>query len=417
MISYCRASSQWGKDLLKREKEESHHSLLVSAGADGVVKVWASSDPRQKGSWTCCTTIDPTSFDYNKKETPETVPALPVPKQNQGFNQWAKSDFCQPVSKPAEEEEEEKPQVCAVQWIDNWKGLPTGGKEQNSFLLTSSDDFVHIWELEEVQPNDENELSFVEVMSLQFSCFHGSFGYGVSTCRVTKEASDTLQKPVLGGRDPDKMVFVFEVAYCEANGLLGVSLSDGSLRMMNARGVCISIMQFPGNQSQISAFAWDSMGTRLATCLAMGHVIVWGLQVDDGAGSLSRSCMSILERGTLFSLLVLCPPIELFDCWLMGTDPYSSGHEPGMPVFGSRFFAEDENLLLTWGVDGRLCVWDSYSQGNIHAPMATLVSNANYPIYSVALQSSCMAVGGGGGPADKPKVSATPVYLYDTTAN
>ena len=56
-------------------------------------------------------------------------------------------------------------------------------------------------------------------------------------------------------------------------------------------------------------------------------------------------------------------------------------------------------------------MWDSYSQGNIHAPIATLVQNADYPIYAVDVQSSCLVVGGGGGEAS---FLGVPVLLYDT---
>ena len=88
------------------------------------------------------------------------------------------------------------------------------------------------------------------------------------------------------------------------------------------------------------------------------------------------------------------------------------GHEPGRPVFGSKYFANGENLLLTWGVDGRLCLWDSFSQGNINAPIATLVANTDYPIYAVDAQPSYVAVGGGGG--GEASFLGVPVMLYDT---
>jgi hypothetical protein len=38
---------------------------------------------------------------------------------------------------------------------------------------------------------------------------------------------------------------------------------------------------------------------------------------------------------------------------------------------------------LSWGVDGKLCLWDSLSQGQIGAPICVLVSNDSYPIYAV----------------------------------
>ena len=87
-----------------------------------------------------------------------------------------------------------------------------------------------------------------------------------------------------------------------------------------------------------------------------------------------------------------------------------AGHDVGRPVFGSKFIDPEENLLLTWGVDGRLCLWDSFSSGNIHAPIATLISNGSYPIYAVDALDSCIAVGGGGGEAS---FLGVPVLIYD----
>lgn len=68
--------------------------------------------------------------------------------------------------------------------------------------------------------------------------------------------------------------------------------------------------------------------------------------------------------------------------------------------------------MLTWGVDGRLCLWDSFSQGNINAPIALLLANPDYPIYAVDARPSYMVVGGG----DSSEVSfmGVPVMVYDT---
>ena len=38
---------------------------------------------------------------------------------------------------------------------------------------------------------------------------------------------------------------------------------------------------------------------------------------------------------------------------------------------------------MSWGVDGKLCLWDSLSKGNIGAPICVLISNHSYPIYAV----------------------------------
>lgn len=90
---------------------------------------------------------------------------------------------------------------------------------------------------------------------------------------------------------------------------------------------------------------------------------------------------------------------------------YSTGHQPGRPVFGSRYCGSGENLLITWGVDGRLCLWDSLSYGNIHSPIATLVANGDYPIYAVDIQESVVALGGGG--AGEISFLGVSALLYD----
>jgi WD40 repeat protein len=263
--------------------------LLATAGADGTVKIWASKNPSEKNSFECFATLDHSDLDR--------VPSNPDDKKD-------------------------KPQTYALQWIDHWDGLPVADNEeasQNSFLLTSSDDFVHLWEVEEAATSEEtgalNILTFREVMSLQFKCFH-EHGYGVSICQVTssglvlqstsqgqanQKGSTARQapKPFGGERNPNNMIFVFEAAYCAANSLLGVALSDGTLRLINGRGVCISIVSLPGCESHLTSFAWDVTGTRLATCVATGHVILWGVNVHEGMGSLVTTCSAILEGGEL----------------------------------------------------------------------------------------------------------------------
>ena len=252
-----RASPNWASETLDRGNESRFATLVATAGADGTVKVWNTKNPSEKDGWSCCATIDHTNF--------ERVPVNP-------------------------EDDAEKPQVYAVQWIDHWSGLPTpsGKNAKNSFLLTTSDDFVHLWELASKPEVNSNELQFREVMSLNFVAFHNP-AYGVSVCQVTssglgiqrgaqgqlKRSNDgsPAQKAFGGERNPSNLIFAFDAVYCAANGLLGVALSDGTLRLMNGRGVCISIIQLPGCQSHLTSFSWDSTGTRLATSVATGHVV------------------------------------------------------------------------------------------------------------------------------------------------
>jgi hypothetical protein len=85
-----------------------------------------------------------------------------------------------------------------------------------------------------------------------------------------------------------------------------------------------------------------------------------------------------------------------------------AGHELGRPLFGSRFCGEREDLLISWGVDGRLCLWDSYLLGNVNAPIAVLKHDSEYPIYAVELSKNCVAVGGG----SEGGFIGVPLHLY-----
>jgi len=71
----------------------------------------------------------------------------------------------------------------------------------------------------------------------------------------------------------------------------------------------------------------------------------------------------------------------------------------------TAFAINTQDLLLSWGVDGKICMWDSFSQGQIGAPICVLVSNQEYPIYAVDIfeakdnadykNKSSICVGGG----------------------
>ena len=87
-------------------------------------------------------------------------------------------------------------------------------------------------------------------------------------------------------------------------------------------------------------------------------------------------------------------------------------------------------MLLTWGVDGKVCVWDSYSVEEVHSPLFTLVSHSNYPIYSLDITETRTPDGtsssdeqAGDGANNKLHIAlgggteggflGMPVYLYD----
>jgi hypothetical protein len=84
------------------------------------------------------------------------------------------------------------------------------------------------------------------------------------------------------------------------------------------------------------------------------------------------------------------------------------GHQIGRPLYGSRYCGKNEELLVSWGVDGSLCLWDAMAQGNVHSPISVLKHDSNYPIYAVELSENCLAIGGGmdGG------FVGVPVYLF-----
>lgn len=360
--------------------------VLASGGADGVVKMWTTSDITAD-SWECVWTMNHAVLEGRPK---------PPTSSNEG----------------KDDESDNPPQVYALQFIDNWQGL-TGASAtaMNSFLMTSSDDFIHLWEIENKPSKDSISLNLTEVMSIRFTCLD-HFGYGVSVARVTSGglalpsdenkdpaddvnhfASDSRPRPFGGERNPNNVIFVFDASYCENNGLLGVALSDGSLRLVNGRGVCVSVLQLPGYQSHLTSFSWDATGKRLASCVATGHLILWSLDLGDGRKKVIPSCTAVLE----------------------------GGHVPGRPLFGAKYCGvTDEDLVISWGVDGRLCLWDSHSNDNIHAPISTLISKADYPIYAVDVaknskidESIVSRIGVAGG--RDGGFLGVPVFLYDVT--
>lgn len=240
-LSTTRAPNQWGGDLLNRGGDDKY--LLASGGADGVVKLWSTSDASEK--WKCLYTLDHAAFEGRPKKQ--------------------------------DDEADEPPQVYALQFLSEWKGIAGSDTTSNNFLLTSSDDFVHLWETGDVQVTDgKKSINLVEVFSVRFTCLD-DMGYGVSLTTVTKSGlaldDETPLEPKRlktetasnfgGERNPHNVVYVFDASYCSANGLLGVALSDGSLRLVNGRGVCVCPITLPGNSSHLTSFGWDATGRRL----------------------------------------------------------------------------------------------------------------------------------------------------------
>jgi hypothetical protein len=92
---------------------------------------------------------------------------------------------------------------------------------------------------------------------------------------------------------------------------------------------------------------------------------------------------------------------------------FEGGHQLGRPLFGSRYCGgPDENLLVSWGVDGKLCMWYSNSYGNIYDPVATLKNDTDYPIYAVEISQSERNVVVCGGNGESGFIG-TPIHLYN----
>lgn len=84
--------------------------------------------------------------------------------------------------------------------------------------------------------------------------------------------------------------------------------------------------------------------------------------------------------------------------------------------------------LLSWGVDGKLCLWNGNAIGNVTSPLAVLISKSDYPIYAVDIHenftcdkkedtenSNVATVAAGGGV--EGGFIGVPVYLYDIESN
>jgi len=136
----------------------------------------------------------------------------------------------------------------------------------------------------------------------------------------------------------------------------------------------------------LTSFCWDKSGTRLATCTATGHLVTWSLDAES-------------HQGGNYNTVATCTAI------------FEGGHDAGRPLFGSRYCGgEDENILLSWGVDGKICLWYSQSQGNIYDPIAILRENKDYPIYAAEVSHSELNVVVGGG--NEGGVIGVPVHFY-----
>jgi len=306
--------------LLNRGKvsgNDPYKFLVASGGADGTVKIWKSSDASKKNGFECIYTLNHSHFQRRSSEG----------------------------------NDEEVSQVYGLEFIDNWQGVGMKDAQANCFLMTCSDDFVHLWE---VEVGGTKPFQLVEVMSFRFSSYD-NVNYGVTVERVTSSGldlssiSETKSEPKTeakaetrseprkaseaepettqtagafgGDRNPENLIYVFDASYCETNGLLGTALADGTVRLVNGRGICVSILSLPGCQSHLTSFAWDAAGTRLASCVATGHLVMWELDYGDHRGFVMPSCAAVLE----------------------------GGHDWGRPLYGAKFCGGSQEVRICLG--------------------------------------------------------------------
>lgn len=279
--NYDRAPTNWAGSN-DDTTDDTKASFIASGGADGIVKIWLSLDPSTPNSWECVSTLDHGKFEARL-----------------------------PLTVSSQTGQVDTPQIYALQFINHWQGLASKDNdpsEKNSFLLTSSDDYVHLWDMDVKQEVGSSEIRFSEVFSIRFTA-QQNVGGGVTVCTVTsgglkvppQEDQSNVNgdgKVAFGGeRNPENTIYVFDASYCPGNGLLGVALADGSLRLVNGRGICVSILSLPGCNSHLTSFTWDSTGSRLASCVATGHLILWKIHGEDENGRAAVSCAAVLEGG------------------------------------------------------------------------------------------------------------------------
>lgn len=338
----------WMKITNNDDNSNSEKYVLASGGADGVVHLWSAvenDDKEQTLEWQCVGSL-----------------------------------------KHFVEDDEERPQIYALQFIQS-PSYPN-----RNVLLTSAHDSVYLWTIENItEDNDSSDSSnamqrtFLSLLSIQFT-----------------HLDDATQTYQFGGsRNPENELYVFDASYSESNDLLAVALSDGTCRVLSLatsnvdeeentqREQCVLSLPpgyFGDRGGHLTGVEWDSSGTRLATCIASGRVILWYLQ-NVGIGnsvSLRPSVISILDGGS------------------------------GRQIFGAKYCCgKNEDLLLTWGIEGKVSVWDSYSVGEVMSPICTLISHTDYPIFALDVTQTgakqSIAVGGG----KEGGFLGVAAYLYD----
>jgi len=421
-----------------RNANEEGLPLLASAGADGVVKVWRHSTEKVgKKCWDCVATIDHGSLRKELMHQP-LISGLTGAETLRNMESEVKMES----GEHENYENKDPPQVYALQFISGWGECQNKSSTEEAncdgftkhtgvidVLLTSSDDFLHLWcsdNCEESMDSDKSgrsePLLLKRYLTIRFGHLseghggvfvHSSMGYNSRNChgeiigQIARkdDASDNAMDRPFGGveRNPNNLVYVFDACYCPSRSLLGVALSDGTLRLIDSVGVCLSVMELREWRTHITSLAWDNKGRRLVCTTASGHVILWDVGDKSEEGTTRTRYRALLE----------------------------GGHDTGRPVFGGAFCGglHSQELLLSWGVDGKVCLWDAWSEGHVHSPLAILVDKGpDFPVYTVDVHEpnsgsrpeldteeskSTLSVGGGreGG------FLGIPVFLYDVISN
>jgi hypothetical protein len=395
---------------------EEERYLLAMASADGIVGLWSATTTsnnssvavdnvddcggggEEKLNWKYVSKLD--HYLWEKKKTNTTGLSDIHNNIENGASSTTDNDDDDVNN---DEDDEDRPQIYGLQFVYS----NTAVLSSMNILLVSTNDCIYMWNIvkhnnnningeeggeEEKNTNHQNR-KFLPLLSIRFSHL---------------DENGQFESNHYGGpRNPDNMLFVFDMQYSVTNDLLGTALSDGTCRITSLHYTNIDedesnspfyyqercILGLPKGYfgetgGHLTALAWDNTGTRVATCIGSGRVVLWLLQIvnNNGVEELHPACLSILE----------------------------GGHDVGRPLFGAKYCGgSDEDLLLTWGVDGKVCVWDSYSIGTVTTPMCTLISHLkNYPIYALDITEgeTHIAIAGGG---DDGGFFGIPIYIYD----
>ncbi|KAL7511238.1 hypothetical protein ACHAXN_008421 [Cyclotella atomus] len=274
---------------------------------------------------------------------------------------------------------EDRPQIYSLQFVPRPFQPSVNNNAETTcsdwLIMTSADDAIFFWSIKQPDMN-ESQREITSYSIIQFAQLgHNQFG---------------------GPRNPNNEIYVFD-AVVSSNGFIAAALSDGTCRVMSIAQSAAEVKQcvltvpeqFVGERGgHLTAISWDASGERLVTCIACGKVVLWDVKVVEGV--VIPSIVALLE----------------------------GGHDYRRPLFGAIYFGEkNENLILTWGVDGEVCVWDSTSKGIVTSPICRLVSNSNYPVYALDYthskeslgSSSCLSVAGG----SEGGFVGVPLYIYD----